>query len=231
MGHFVLPGNPPVELTLRRSARARRISLRVSGVDGRITLTMPSGLPAKTALEFADSKAEWLRTQIKKQPELKRVAPGVELPVEGMLRRISSTKGKRISMQGTEIFIPGRIQTLPRRLEAWLKARARNQLALMSDHYAFEIGQNYSRLTLRDTRSRWGSCSHEKRLMFSWRLILAPPEVLNYVAAHEVAHLAEMNHSKLFWAKVKSLYPDYEQPRQWLRKNGASLHRYRFDTE
>ncbi|MGR3434759.1 MAG: M48 family metallopeptidase, partial [Shimia sp.] len=81
---------------------------------------------------------------------------------------------------------------------------------------------------LRDTRSRWGSCSAAGGLNYSWRLVMAPPEVLDYVAAHEVAHLAQMNHSPRFWAEVAGLMPGYEAPRGWLRRHGADLHRYRF---
>jgi hypothetical protein len=91
------------------------------------------------------------------------------------------------------------------------------------------LGRPYTRITLRDTRSRWGSCASSGALSYSWRLIMAPPEVLDYVAAHEVAHLAEMNHSAAYWAGVARLLPGYEAPRQWLRAHGAGLHRYRFD--
>jgi predicted metal-dependent hydrolase len=91
------------------------------------------------------------------------------------------------------------------------------------------LGRRFSRLSLRDTRSRWGSCSSRGGLSYSWRLILAPPDVLDYVAAHEVAHLAEMNHSPAFWALVARLCPGYQAPRGWLRREGAGLHRYRFD--
>ncbi len=116
----------------------------------------------------------------------------------------------------------------PARLRAWLRTRARERLADASDRHAARLGMPYRRLTLRDTRSRWGSCSAQGGLMYSWRLVMAPGDVLDYVAAHEVAHLAEMNHSPAFWNTVARLKPGYETPRRWLRENGAALHRYRF---
>lgn len=229
MGHYVLPGNPPVEVTLRRSARARRISLRVSGVDGRVTLTVPPGVAERTALDFANEKAAWLRTQLSRQPDMADVRIGSDLPVEGRLRRIAPGFGRRIQLAEDALNVPGPPETAPRRIQAWLKIRARDQLAAASDHHAQAIDRKYTRLTLRDTRSRWGSCTHDAGLMYSWRLILAPGDVLDYVAAHEVAHLVEMNHSRAFWDIVARLCPGYDAPRRWLRENGAELHRYRFD--
>ncbi len=229
MGHYVLPGNPPVELTLRRSARARRISLRVSGVDGRVTLTLPPGVAERAALDFANEKAAWLRAQLSRQPDVTEVRIGAELPVEGRPRRLVTGPGRRIELSQDALAVPGAADTAPRRLQAWLKARARDRLAAASDHHARALGRGYARLTLRDTRSRWGSCTHDGGLMYSWRLILAPPEVLDYVAAHEVAHLAEMNHSRAFWDIVARLCPGYDAPRGWLRAHGTELHRYRFD--
>src|SRR5690606_4279045 len=111
---------------------------------------------------------------------------------------------------------------------AFLKTVARDRLATASDRYAVALGRPYGRLTLRDTRSRWGSCSAAGDLMYSWRLVMAPAEVLDYVAAHEVAHLAEMNHSPAFWDVVARLCPDYRRHRTWLRANGGALHRVRF---
>ena len=105
---------------------------------------------------------------------------------------------------------------------------ARDVLATACDAYAARLGRPYAGLTLRDTRSRWGSCSSAGRLMFSWRLILAPPEVLRYVAAHEVAHLAQMNHSPAFWAEVTRIHGPYAAERKWLRTEGNALHRFRF---
>ena len=116
-----------------------------------------------------------------------------------------------------------------RRLQRYLRELARDRLAAASDLYAARLGCGYTSLTLRDTRSRWGSCSSTGGLMYSWRLILAPPEILNYVAAHEVAHLQEMNHSRAFWAAVEKIHGDYRAQRRWLQSEGNALHRYRFD--
>ena len=228
MGQHILAGNPPVPITLRHSPRARRISLRVSGLDGRVTLTVPRGVQEHEALAFAHEKAGWLRAQLTSQPGQITVQRGSVIPLEGVLVEIARGTGRGIRHEGARLQVPGLDATVPARVKAWLKGRARDRLAAASDDHAARLGRSYSRLTLRDTRSRWGSCTAQGGLMYSWRLILAPPEVLNYVAAHEVAHLAQMNHSPAFWAEVAALCPGYEEPRRWLRRNGAELHRYRF---
>ncbi|MGR3760649.1 M48 family metallopeptidase [Roseobacteraceae bacterium NS-SX3] len=225
-GHH-LPGSPPVPLTLRRSARARRISLRISALDGRVTLTLPARLPERAALEFAAEKEDWIRSHLARHPEAVEVGHGTVLPVDGQARRVVPATGRRVLLRESEIAVPGPAPARP--LRRCLQELARDRLAEASDAYAARLGRPYSRLTLRDTRSRWGSCSSEGALMYSWRLILAPPAVLRYVAAHEVAHLAEMNHSPAFWATVERLYGAYQDPRAWLRENGGELHRYRFD--
>jgi predicted metal-dependent hydrolase len=229
MGQHVLPGNPPVPLILRRSARARRISLRVSSLDGRVTLTLPSHLSDRAALAFAAEKEDWLRGHLSARSDDVVPLPGVSLPIEGAMRVITSGTGRTVRLFEDRIEVPGSADRVPARLAGYLRARARDQLAAASDHYSAQLGLPYSRLTLRDTRSRWGSCTQDGALMYSWRLILAAPEILQYVAAHEVAHLAEMNHSQDFWDVVQRLYGDYRGPRAWLRRNGADLHRYRFD--
>ena len=223
--HF-LQGPPAVPLTLRRSARARRISLRISQLDGRVTLTLPRGVPERQALEFAREKEGWIRAHLQARPTDVSVAPGALLPVEGVARRIVTGPGRGVRLAAAEIAVP---EGQPgRRLQSFLRELARDRLAGAADGYARALGRDYARLSLRDTRSRWGSCSSQGALMFSWRLVMAPPEVLRYVAAHEVAHLAEMNHSPAFWAVVERLYGPYEGPRRWLRDEGAGLHRFRF---
>lgn len=229
MVNHVLPGNPPVPLTLRRSARARRISLRVSSLDGRVTLTLPRHATEAEALDFAAEKGPWLRKHLGRRPEDVTVAPGAILPVEGRPVEIAAGPGRQVTEEADRLLVPGAPDRVPARVRGWLKARARDRLAAASDRHAAALGRDYARITLRDTRSRWGSCSSAGALSFSWRLILAPPEVLDYVAAHEVAHLAEMNHSPAFWALVDRLYGPCRDERSWLRNEGPGLHRYRFD--
>ena len=230
MGQHILPGDPPIALTLKRSPRARRVSLRVSGVDGRVTLTLPRGISESQAIEFAHEKSGWLRSQLARRPDVILVRDGVEVPVEGETRRISLTTGRRIQIDARTLYIPGPQERMAARTRSWLRTLARDRLVAASDHYAARLDLPYSRITLRDTRSRWGSCSSSGGLSYSWRLILAPPDVLRYVAAHEVAHLKEMNHSAAFWDVVERLMPDYQTHRGWLRQNGTALHRYRFES-
>jgi predicted metal-dependent hydrolase len=134
---------------------------------------------------------------------------------------------KRTVLRDGVLHVPDEV-TAGVRAKAFLKTKARDELAAASDFYAAQLGKRYNRLSIRDTRSRWGSCSSEGVLMYSWRLIMAPHEVLHYVAAHEAAHLVEMNHSDAFWAVVARICPDYDRHRIWLKKNGDQLHRVNF---
>lgn len=228
MTRRILPGTPPVEITLRRSARARRYSLRVSRVDGGVTLSLPLRAPEAEALAFAREKADWIRAALAAAPLREAVGAGTSLPVEGRLVRVSPAPVRMPQIVAGDLLVPERAGRVARQVESFLKVRARDRLALACDGHALRLGRAYHSLSLRDTRSRWGSCSAAGRLMFSWRLILGPPEVLDYVAAHEVAHLAEMNHSDAFWRVVATLCPDYARHRSWLRRHGQSLHAYDF---
>ena len=223
-----LPGPPPIEITLRRSARARRFSLRVSRVDGRVTLSLPTRAREVEAMEFARAQEGWLRNALARMPQVDLVGIGAQIPVEGALLRLVQGEGRRITLTGDCLQVPGDPALVGARVQAWLKALARDRLVAASDHYAGLIGRKVARVTLRDTRSRWGSCSHEGALMYSWRLVMAPPPVLAYVAAHEVAHLLEMNHSDRFWAVVDRLYPGWQAQRKWLHSQGTALHALRF---
>lgn len=223
-----LPGSPPVPIVLRRSSRARRISLRISQASGRVTLTLPKRVPEREALAFARDKEAWIRKHLAARAEDVPIALGADLPIGGRMHRVTAGQGRRVLFKAGQVLVPGAAERVGRRLEGHLKQIARTRLAEASDHYAAKLGRSYAAITLRDTRSRWGSCTAQGRLMYSWRLILAPPEVLDYVAAHEVAHLSQMNHSPAFWSEVENLYGDYGPPRQWLRQQGGDLHRYRF---
>jgi predicted metal-dependent hydrolase len=226
----VLSGTPPVQVHLKRSAKARRFSLRVSRLDGKITLSIPLRAREGDALAFLRGQEAWLRATLAAMPEaaLRPVGHGTVIPVEGRPLTVVQGAGRAIRVDGDLLAVPGDPSQVGVRLAAWLKVLARDRLARASGHYAGLLARPYSRLTLRDTRSRWGSCSPDGALMYSWRLILAPPSVLDYVAAHEVAHLVEMNHSAAYWAVVSKIYPGWKQERDWLHSQGQSLHRFRF---
>ena len=229
MGKHLIGGNPPIEVLLKKSGRAKRMSLRLSRLDRSVTLTIPTHVPVAQGLAFAEEKADWLRQHLADAPSHSPVALGALLPVEGqMLRLQQAESGRSPQIQGDCLLVPRGGAGLAARLQGFLKVLARERLVAASDHYASRLGRGYQRLSLRDTRSRWGSCTADAGLMYSWRLIMAPPDVLRYVAAHEVAHLQEMNHSPAFWALVQQLYGDYRTPRGWLRQHGAGLHSYRF---
>jgi predicted metal-dependent hydrolase len=224
----VLPGSPPVEILLKRSARARRFSLRVSRLDGRVTLSLPARAREAEAMAFARAQEEWLRATLAGMPARAGVGIGSELPVEGRLLRLASGPGRAVRVEGDALLIPGDPAQAGVRAGAYLKALARERLVAASDRYAGQIGRKVEKVTLRDTRSRWGSCAQDGALMYSWRLVMAPPSVLDYVAAHEVAHMLEMNHSDRFWAVVERLYPGWQVQRKWLHAEGQALHAFRF---
>jgi predicted metal-dependent hydrolase len=226
MGLSILSGNPPIEVTLRRSARARRITLRVSRLDGRVTLTLPPHVSERKAMDFARTRESWLRAALSDLPMGERVGIGTRLPVAGEDLTLAAARVRSPRREGEVLLVPeGRPAAAT---AAWLRALARDRLAEASDRHAARLGRGYSALRLRDTRSRWGSCSAEGVLMYSWRLVMAPEAVLDYVAAHEVAHLARMDHSPAFWEIVARLCPDHARHRRWLREEGGALHRFSF---
>ena len=228
MSDVYLPGDPPIPLILRRSGRARRISLRISQLDGRVTLTMPKKLVEREALDFARSKEAWIRKHLEARGVDVAVGIGSQIPVGGQMLPVTAGRGRTVQILPDAVIVPGATERVGKRLGAYLKEVARDRLAGACDDYAARLGLPYNRLTMRDTRSRWGSCTSDGGLMFSWRLIMTPPDVLDYVAAHEVAHLAQMNHSPAFWAEVERIYGPYKVPRKWLRTHGSDLHRYQF---
>ncbi|GAA6209387.1 SprT family zinc-dependent metalloprotease [Cognatishimia sp. WU-CL00825] len=232
MAQHILPSEPDIAVSLRRSARAKRISLRVSRLDGCVTLTVPKRISDAEALDFAQSKVSWLRRQLADRPQPVLVGFGSEIPFQGSLLTIAPSAGhgmgRGVQLRDETLFVPGSPESAGVKALGFFKQQARQRLVAAVDRYGAALGQPYSRFTLRDTRSRWGSCSSEGALMFSWRLILAPSEVLDYVAAHEVAHLAQMNHSPAFWAVVEQLFGPHQAERNWLRRHGEKLHQYRF---
>lgn len=228
MDSMILPGTPPIAVSLRRSAQARRLSLRVSRLDGRVTLSLPRFVPQAEAMAFLRAREDWVRRALSGVVTARQVEHGTVLPVEGRLLRVTAARVRRVEVADGSLLVPESADPGPR-VAAFLRQAAQARLRAACDRHALALGRPYGRITLRDTRSRWGSCTARGDLMFSWRLILAPPPVLDYVAAHEVAHLAHMDHSAAFWATTARLYPDHAAQRAWLRREGGALHTWRFD--
>ncbi|MCF6273136.1 MAG: M48 family metallopeptidase [Rhodobacteraceae bacterium] len=222
-------GSPPIVVELRRNASAKRMTLRVSAVDGAARLTLPKRASLRTAKRFLLDQEEWLRGNIDKTPARVALAPDMKISLGGESFLLATHSGARVVLAPGKIFLP---QSRPfgKALEGFIKMRARHVITNLVEADCRALGRPFAKLSLRDPRSRWGSCNSDGNLMFSWRLFLAPCEVLRYVVAHEVAHLAEMNHSKDFWAEVAGLMPDYAAPRRWLKQNGGQLHRFDFKT-
>jgi predicted metal-dependent hydrolase len=228
MDTFELSGPGPVTVHIRRSKRARRLSLRVSGIDGRVVLSLPMRTPLREARTFAEEQAGWIRKHMATRPDVVRPEIGGTVLFGGQDTAIVAGRGRTARMENGEIIVPAAADMVAARVGALFKLKAREQLEGASQRYAAVLGVTFGRITLRDTRSRWGSCTSQGNLMYSWRLVMAPPQVLQYVAAHEVSHLVEMNHSPAYWQVVAGIFPGYAAPRQWLRDHGNRLHNVRF---
>lgn len=215
---------------LRRSARARRMILRVPRDGGAPVLTLPDHATLSDGRAFIQSRADWLARAADRVPQAQIATLGAVLPVEGRGLLLTSAPVRSARTEGDALLLPERRVAGPT-VQAFLKHLAQLRLRECCDRHATALGRSYRAIALRDTKSRWGSCSHDGRLMFSWRLAMAPPEVLDYVAAHEVAHLAHMDHSPRFWATVEGLVPDWRPRRDWLRREGGGLMLWRFASD
>jgi hypothetical protein len=217
-----------VPLTLRRNPRARRLILRVAIDSGRIVVTMPAHASFADALAFARSRGDWILGQLARLPPRLPFTEGAVVPVLGDLYRIRRLPGATGSIRAVhnEIVVGGPVTELAAQVKRWLHQRAREEVGSRVGPWAARIGRPVRRITIRDPRTRWGSCSSRGDLSFSWRLVMAPTTVLDYVVAHEVAHLAEAGHGPRFWQTVGRLTAEIDEPREWLRREGHKLYRY-----
>jgi predicted metal-dependent hydrolase len=221
-----------VEIILRTNPRARRFIVKVDPATGEVSVVAPSPRSFDRALDFARKEKDWIAGRLADVPEPVQLELGSAILFKGVEHVIRSGEGK-----GTPVWIDrdtprptirvgGHSEHAQRRLMDWLKREARRKIDERVAEYAALLGVRPKRITIRDTSSRWGSCSSARSLSFSWRLILAPPAVLDYVVAHEVAHLRELNHRPRFWRLVELLVPEIEKSQAWLSDHGALLHRY-----
>ena len=223
-------GDETVAIAVRVVRKARHYRLAFDPRRGAV-LTFPGNGRWVEAEDFLRRQRDWLKTRLDRAAPQIRFAEGAEIPLRGMAHRIVSTGALRGRVSIAErdgaaaLLVPGG-EHLARRLTDWLKAEAKRDLAPAVARHAANLGVRPGAISLRDQSSRWGSCSASGGLSFSWRLILAPGFVLDYVAAHEVAHLVEMNHSPAYWRVLRRALPDMERGRDWLHANGRGLHAY-----
>ena len=217
-----------VPLRVRRNRRARRLILRIDADTDGVVVTLPPGAGAAEALALAADKAAWIARRLRALPSRVPFADGALVPLLGVEHRVRHVAGggRPVRRQGRELVVTGAPEHLARRLGDWLRRQARRELAPRAEAMAARLGRRVLRIGVRETRSRWGSCSADGALSFCWRLVMAPEAVLDYVVAHEVAHLAERDHGPAFWSTVARLTGGAEAARAWLRRHGPALHRY-----
>ena len=218
---------------LRRHRQARRYTLRIQAATREVVLTIPPRGTLKEADAFARKHGGWIAARLGRLPEAAPFTDGAVIPLRGEPHRITHRGGARGTVwteagaDGERLLcVAGLSPHVDRRICDFLRREAKRALEEASRRFAGELGLTVKRVTVRDQSSRWGSCSTTGMLSFSWRLILAPGHVLDYLAAHEVAHLLEMNHSAKFWRLVQRLCPGHERAKTWLDMHGADLHRY-----
>jgi predicted metal-dependent hydrolase len=230
---LVRHGSQFFSIRLRRHRRARRYTLRIHPTDREAILTMPPRGTLVEAKDFAQLHGGWIAARLGRLPKAAPFVVGTVVPLRGVPHRIVHRAGERGTAwtetrdSGEKILcVAGGSDHTERRVLDYLKREARKDLQKSSTAHAAELGVRVKRLSIRDQSSRWGSCTSAGSVSFSWRLILAPPFVLDYLAAHEVAHLVEMNQSARFWRVVARICPSVERAKTWLDTHGNDLHRY-----
>jgi predicted metal-dependent hydrolase len=231
--HWV--GETALPLTIKENIRATRITLRIEPGGRALNLTVPVGLRKGEIENFLDRHQDWLSDRLAKFSQENQVRIGGVICLRGVAHRVVHTGNLRgltealQTEQGPILRISGLEDHIGRRLAAFLKKEARGDLEQLVARHAATIRKPVVSIALKDTRSRWGSCSWDGRLSFSWRIVMAPAVVIDYLAAHEVAHLQEMNHGPAFWALCQQLCPQTEEARKWLKQHGSQLHALDFD--
>lgn len=216
-------------LRIVENERARRLTLRIDAGGRGLRITVPPGLSAGQVERFLDRHQGWLEARLEKLPDRPRLRPGVKMPLRGVPHLIVHEPGKRgtVALARVEgepaLVVHGDRVHLPRRLADFLKREARREIGALVEKHTATVGRRAKAVRLKDTTSRWGSCTADGTLSFSWRIMMAPPTVIDYLVAHEVAHLKEMNHGPKFWALCGKLCPRTDEAKAWLKRNGGAL--------
>jgi len=222
-------------LRIVQSDRARRLTLRIDAGGQGLRITVPPGLGRGEVERFLDRHQGWLEQRLAKVPDQPRVRPGIKIPLRGTPHLIVHEPGKRggvtvaATEEGPALIVHGERAHLARRVADFLKREAKREIEPLVEKHTKAIGRKARAVRYRDTSSRWGSCTADGALSFSWRIMMAPRPVINYLVAHEVAHLKEMNHGPKFWKLCEELCPDTDRCKAWLKKNGGALQAIGFE--
>ncbi|RUM98518.1 M48 family peptidase [Pseudaminobacter arsenicus] len=222
-------------LRIVENERARRLTLRIDAGGRGLRITVPPGLARGEVERFLTRHQGWLEQRLAKVPDRPQVRPGIKLPLRGMPHLIMHEPGKRGTVtvgrdgSGPTLLVHGERLHLPRRIADFLKREAKRDTEALVEKHSAAVGRRAKAIRFRDTSSRWGSCTADGVLSFSWRIMMAPPPVINYLVAHEVAHLREMNHGPKFWKLCEELCPDTERCKAWLKRNGGALQAIMFE--
>lgn len=241
------PAGQPVELREHRVAgrtlplriveneRARRLTLRIEAGGRGLRITVPPGLRQGEVESFLDRHRGWLEERLSRLPDRPQVRPGIKIPIRGKPHRIVHEPGARglvrTDMLDDEpvLIVNGDRRHLSRRIADFLKREAKRDIEALVARHTARVGRKARSVRFRDTTSRWGSCTSEGNLSFCWRIMMAPPPVIDYLVAHEVAHLKEMNHGPRFWKLCKELCPETDKCKAWLKRNGSALQAIGFE--
>jgi len=216
-----------IPLNIKRVPNAKRMKLRVSA-SREVTLVLPKRISLKKGLVFLEQEKLWIAEQVAKiQPSI-AFEDGVIIPIQGKNYQIFHAPNRRglVWVEGEKMIVAGKSEHVSRRVKNWILQEVKSVISEKAYAFAEEIQVEVRRIAIKDQKSRWGSCSSRGNLNFSWRLLLMPEGVLDYVVAHEVAHLRHMNHSPEFWALVQKMHPEMEQSKQWLKQKGVLFHKY-----
>lgn len=221
-------------LRIVENNRARRLTLRIDAGGRGLRITVPPGLARGEVDRFLDRHQGWLEQRLAKIPERPQVRPGIKIPLRGVPHLILHEPGRgTVSIgrneEGPVLVVHGDRRHLPRRLTDFLKRQARRDIEALVAKHTQTVGRRAKSISFKDTTSRWGSCSSDGKLSFSWRIMMAPPPVIDYLVAHEVAHLKEMNHGPNFWKLCRELCPDTDRCKDWLKRNGGALQAIAFE--
>ncbi len=227
-------GERSLTLRVTESARASRLTLRIETGGRALKMTVPPGMPPREVESFLSRHQGWLEAKLAKYPDKPKLRPGVKLPLRGVPHLIVHEPAKRGSVEqasdedGPYLMVHGERAHLGRRLQDYMKKQAKNDIEPMALQLALQCGKKVKSIRFKDTKSRWGSCTSDGSLAFSWRIMMAPRPVIFYLVAHEVAHLTEMNHGPKFWKLTKELCPEMDKAKAWLKRNGPALQAIEF---